>query len=143
MSTPDLAPVLPATLTLGPVHLTVTDLDRSVEWYQRALGLHVHRHEATEADLGDGETSVLTLVEDAQARHPGRHADHVRFGHAAVEETAGRAHLVVLKQAVADVAAQQDWYVGRGEVQQRVDINQAVDNSFAEFALNALGPYTP
>ena len=35
-------PVLPATLTLGPVSLTVSDLDRSVAWYQRALGLRVH-----------------------------------------------------------------------------------------------------
>src|SRR4029453_4824630 len=35
---------LPATLRLGPVHLTVRDLDRAVAWYQRSLGLRVHRH---------------------------------------------------------------------------------------------------
>ena len=45
---------LPATLRLGPVHLTVTDLDRSVAWYQAALGLRVHRHEVDAAALGDG-----------------------------------------------------------------------------------------
>jgi NitT/TauT family transport system substrate-binding protein len=42
----------------------------------------------------------------------------------------------------ADVKSQQDWYVGRGEVQQPIDINQAVDNSFADFALGILGQYS-
>jgi len=42
-----------------------------------------------------------------------------------------------------DVKSQQDWYVGRGEVQQPIDVNQAVDNTFAEFALSVLGPYSP
>ena len=41
---------LPDTLRLGPVDLTVADLDRSVAWYQRSLGLRVHTHEATTAD---------------------------------------------------------------------------------------------
>jgi catechol 2,3-dioxygenase len=65
---------LPATLRLGPVHLTVTDVDRSVAWYQRALGLRVHRHEPTRAELGDGETVSLVLAEDPSARRAGRHA---------------------------------------------------------------------
>jgi len=73
VSTTD-APSLPATLRLGPVHLTVTSLDRSVAWYQRALGLRVHRHDVTEAALGDGEVDVLVLHEDATARRAGRHA---------------------------------------------------------------------
>jgi NitT/TauT family transport system substrate-binding protein len=42
----------------------------------------------------------------------------------------------------ADVKAQQDWYVGRGEVQQPIDVTQAVDNSFADFALSVLGSYS-
>ena len=68
------APSLPATLRLGPVHLTVTSLDQSVAWYQRALGLRVHRHDVTEAALGDGEVDVLILHEDPTARRAGRHA---------------------------------------------------------------------
>ena len=68
------APSLPATLRLGPVELTVTDLDRSVAWYQRALGLRVHRHETGVAELGDGTITTLVLAEDAQARPAGRHA---------------------------------------------------------------------
>jgi catechol 2,3-dioxygenase len=65
---------LPATLRLGPVSLTVTDLDRSVAWYQAALGLRVHRHEAGRAALGDGGSDVLHLHEDAQAAQPRRHS---------------------------------------------------------------------
>src|SRR3954447_24442396 len=68
------APRLPATLRVGAVHLTVTDLDRSVAWYQRALGLLVHRHEAGSAELGDGTVTTVVLVEDARARPAGRHA---------------------------------------------------------------------
>jgi catechol 2,3-dioxygenase len=67
-------PILPATLTLGPVHLTVADLDRSVAWYQRSLGLRVHAQDVGRATLGDGVTSVLELVEDPAARPAGRHA---------------------------------------------------------------------
>jgi catechol 2,3-dioxygenase len=67
-------PVLPATLRLGAVDLTVRDLDRAVAWYQRSLGLRVHRHDATEAELGDGTATVIVLHEDPQARPPGRTA---------------------------------------------------------------------
>jgi catechol 2,3-dioxygenase len=66
--------VLPATLRLGAVHLTVADLDRSVAWYQRALGLRVHAHEAPTAELGDGVETVVVLHQDAQARPAGTHA---------------------------------------------------------------------
>ena len=68
------AAALPGGLRLGAVHLTVADLDRSVAWYQRALGLRVHRRDATEARLGDGAETVLVLHEDPQARPAGRHA---------------------------------------------------------------------
>ena len=44
---PTATPVLPATLTLGAVHLTISDLDRSVAWYQTSLGLRVHSHAGT------------------------------------------------------------------------------------------------
>jgi catechol 2,3-dioxygenase len=66
--------ILPAALRLGPVHLIVSDVDRSVAWYQRALGLRAHRHEPALAELGDGTETVLVLHEDAQAHEAGRHA---------------------------------------------------------------------
>jgi catechol 2,3-dioxygenase len=68
------ASVLPATLQLGPVELAVADLDRAIEWYEQSLGLHLHRREDGRAELGDGNETVLALVEDPQARPAGRHA---------------------------------------------------------------------
>jgi catechol 2,3-dioxygenase len=65
---------LPATLRLGAVHLTVRDVDRAVGWYQRALGLRVHRHEGDVAELGDGTETTVVLHEDPQALPAGRHA---------------------------------------------------------------------
>jgi catechol 2,3-dioxygenase len=64
----------PDALRLGPVELTVADVDRSVAWYQRALGLRVHRHEPGLAELGDGTETVIVLAEDPQAHPAGRHA---------------------------------------------------------------------
>jgi catechol 2,3-dioxygenase len=67
---------LPAELRLGQAHLTVTDLDRAVAFYGDVVGLRVERRDdpATAVlGLGDGR-EVLVLVEDADARPPGRHA---------------------------------------------------------------------
>lgn len=66
--------VLPAELRLGGVHLTVADVDRSVAFYQQALGLRVHSQEATGAELGDGHETVIVLHEDPLARPPRRSA---------------------------------------------------------------------
>jgi catechol 2,3-dioxygenase len=49
------APTLPATLRLGAVHLTVTALDRSLGFYEGALGLKLHRREDGVAAMGVGE----------------------------------------------------------------------------------------
>jgi catechol 2,3-dioxygenase len=65
---------LPANLSLGPVELSVTSLDRSIEWYETALGLRVHSRADGTAQLGDGTTVVLRLVGDPQAQQAGRHA---------------------------------------------------------------------
>jgi catechol 2,3-dioxygenase len=67
-------PTLPAALQLGPVHLIVTDIDRSIEWYERALGLRVHKRDDGTASLGDGTETALLLQEDQEARPAGRHA---------------------------------------------------------------------
>jgi catechol 2,3-dioxygenase len=59
---------------MGPVSLTVSDVARSVAWYQTALGLRVHALEPPVARLGDGSETVLVLNEDPEAPRPGRHA---------------------------------------------------------------------
>jgi catechol 2,3-dioxygenase len=65
---------LPATLELGPVHVVVRDLDRSIAWYDAALGLTVQDRTATTAELGDGYSPSVILHEDPHARPAGRHS---------------------------------------------------------------------
>src|SRR3954464_4809734 len=65
---------LPTTLRLGPVHITVRDLGRSLDWYQSALGLQLHARDDDRAELGDGDFVSLVLVEDQDAQPAGRHA---------------------------------------------------------------------
>src|SRR3954447_17066112 len=90
---------LPDTLSLGPVHLTVTNLVRSTEWYERALGLRVHNRDGGNAALGDGRTTVLVLVEDRQAQPAGGHAGlyHYALLYPSREELA-RATLRLIEQ---------------------------------------------
>jgi catechol 2,3-dioxygenase len=67
-------PKLPTTLRLGAVHLTVTDLDRSVAFYENAIGLRLQRREGGVAAMGVGEEELLVLYEEPGARRTGRHA---------------------------------------------------------------------
>ncbi|HST55049.1 MAG TPA: VOC family protein [Solirubrobacteraceae bacterium] len=66
--------MLPATLRLGAVELTVSDLDRSIAFYQQALGLLLHSREAGTATLGAEDEAVLMLVEQPEAAAAGQHA---------------------------------------------------------------------
>jgi len=52
----------PAT-KVGPVSLTVADLDNQIAFYQQALGFMLHKREGGEAVLGTGERELLHLVE--------------------------------------------------------------------------------
>ncbi len=72
-------PTLPAALRLGPVHLTVSDLDGSVAFYERALGLQRHDRAGEVATLGAGGEDLLVLVEEAGAGPGGRHAGLFHF----------------------------------------------------------------
>ena len=59
---------IPADTRLGTVHLTVADLDRSVAYYEREIGLAVRKRGDDGAALGvDGE-DLLVLVEEPGAR---------------------------------------------------------------------------
>jgi catechol 2,3-dioxygenase len=70
---------LPDGLRLGPVHLTVTDLARSIPFYENSIGLELARHEGAQAALGAGGEDLLVLTEDPQARPSGRHAGLYHF----------------------------------------------------------------
>jgi hypothetical protein len=42
---------------------------------------------------------------------------------------------------VESLAYDQEWYLARGVVRERVDINQVVDMQYVEYALSRLGRY--
>jgi catechol 2,3-dioxygenase len=68
------APRLPDTLRLGAVHLTVTDLNRSIAFYENSIGLRLRRREDGVAAMGVGGEDLLVLREEPGARRAGRHA---------------------------------------------------------------------
>ena len=64
---------------LGAVELTVTDLDRSVSFYEDAIGLRTHGSGGGRAALGAGGEDLLVLVENPDAGSAGRHAGLYHF----------------------------------------------------------------
>lgn len=72
-TTPSAAPLSAAT-RLGAAHLIVTDLGRSLAFYEGSLGLAVHRREPGLAALGAGGEDLIVLEELPGARRAGRHA---------------------------------------------------------------------
>jgi catechol 2,3-dioxygenase len=59
---------IPAATRVGAVHLTVSDLERSLDYYRRAIGLDVLEQAAGRASLGTGQTELLVLVEEPGAK---------------------------------------------------------------------------
>jgi catechol 2,3-dioxygenase len=59
---------------MGPVELTVADLERSLDYWQRTIGLRVRDRENGRASLG-ADTELLALVEE-----PGAQPDHGHTG---------------------------------------------------------------
>ena len=57
-----------ALTTVGAVHLTVSDLGRSLAYYREAIGLDVIADGDGRASLGAGGRELLVLVEEAGAR---------------------------------------------------------------------------
>lgn len=81
---------LPASTHVGAVHLTVSDLDRSVSFYTERLGFQVMAKDAGAARLGAGDADLLVLAENRAARP--------RRG------TTGLYHFAVLVPSRADLA---------------------------------------
>jgi catechol 2,3-dioxygenase len=57
-----------ALTTVGAVHLTVSALDRSIAYYEQAVGLEVLDRHDGQASLGAGGRELLALVEEPGAR---------------------------------------------------------------------------
>jgi len=62
--------VLHPKTTLGHVHLTVSDIERSLAFYQEAIGLTLQEREDDTAYLGAGNNRLLGLTEKRGALHP-------------------------------------------------------------------------
>jgi catechol 2,3-dioxygenase len=100
-------PSLPSGLRLGPVHLVVSDLARSIEWYERILGLRVQSREDGTAALGVGEDDLLVLHEHPGARPAGREAGiyHYALLYPSREELARAALRLAAHRAPIDGAS--------------------------------------
>ena len=59
---------LPARTSVGPVQLTVSDLERSLPYYRGAIGLEVLGQDYRYASLGAGAVELLVLVEEPGAQ---------------------------------------------------------------------------
>lgn len=64
----------PRTAALGAVHLTVRDLGRSVDFYERSLGLVTRDRDPRTARLGAGGDDLVVLHADPRAPDARRHA---------------------------------------------------------------------
>src|SRR5690349_2271587 len=61
-------PVIADETTVGAVHLTVGDLERSLDYYRTQIGLQIREQGGGEASLGTPERELLHLVEQRGAR---------------------------------------------------------------------------
>jgi catechol 2,3-dioxygenase len=104
---------IPDATTVGAVHLTVADLERSLDYYRRAIGLAVLDKGAGRASLGAGPHELLVLVE-----HPGAAPSH---GYT------GLYHFALLVPERADLAR---WLAHA--VRERVPLTGASDHDVSE-----------
>jgi catechol 2,3-dioxygenase len=70
--------ISPAT-TLGAVHLTVGDLDRSVEYYTQSIGLAVRDRDDATATFGPGDEDLLVLSQQPVTPRLGRYTGLYHF----------------------------------------------------------------
>jgi len=75
---------------IGAVHLTISDLDRSIRFYEAHLGFAVHRREPRVAWLGAGAQDLLVLAQSDKAPR--------------VRGTTGLYHFAILVPTRADLA---------------------------------------
>ena len=59
---------LPAETVLGYIFLTVSNLERALEFYQNSLGMRLHWRDRQTAGLGAGQQDLLRLAENPAAR---------------------------------------------------------------------------
>lgn len=98
---------------MGAVHLTVSDLDRSCEYYQEAIGLAVIDRDGDRAEIGAGGEVLLVLVGDGGGR--------------AMPHATGLFHLALLLPERKDLA---DWLAHARRA--RISLEGASDHFVSE-----------
>jgi catechol 2,3-dioxygenase len=89
---------LPDDLRLGPVRIFVTDLERSIPFYEDSIGLQVQRRDNGTAAMGTGGQDLVFLEEQPEGRPAGRHAGlyHYALLHPSREELARAAQRLLV-----------------------------------------------
>ena len=64
---------------LGYVHLTISEMDRSIDFYQRSLGFKLHRQDKGVSYLGAGDDDLLALTEIPGAKYIPRRSGLYHF----------------------------------------------------------------
>jgi catechol 2,3-dioxygenase len=64
-----MSPSIHADTKIGAVYLTISNMERSLDYYQNVIGLKLHRHEGDTAYLGAGGADLLVLTEVPDAPH--------------------------------------------------------------------------
>jgi catechol 2,3-dioxygenase len=105
-------PMIPAATRMGAVHLTVSDLARSLEYYEGAIGLRVLSRDDGRASLG-GDEELLVLVEQPGAPSARGHT--------------GLFHVALLVPSRGDLA---NWLAH--SVRDRVPLTGASDHAVSE-----------
>jgi catechol 2,3-dioxygenase len=72
-------PAIAAATRMGAVHLTVADLARSLDYYERVVGLHVQQRNGNVAHLGTGGEDLLVLHEEPGAEPAPRNTGLFHF----------------------------------------------------------------
>lgn len=72
-------PGIAAATRMGTVHLTVSDLGRSLDYYERVVGLQVHERDSAVARLGAGGEDLLALYEEPGAEPAPRNTGLFHF----------------------------------------------------------------
>lgn len=72
-------PPIAAGTAMGPVHLTVADLDRSIGYYEHSVGLSPRARRQGTVSLGTPQRELLVLVEEPGAHPSARHTGLYHF----------------------------------------------------------------
>lgn len=99
--------MLPDRLRLGEVHLKVTDLARSIDFYERVIGLDARTESSSSARLSAGGEDILVLHELPDARRVARYSGlyHVALLYPTREELARVAQRIQVAQVPIDGAS--------------------------------------